>query len=488
MDFLVPRVRLIPLLALGLALGVAATAGASTSTVQTSTARSAQIRTVAREALDALSVRTDQADSQWYANGVWHSKDTACWFCADGPGTLAATLWRVDGRDDPALFQQAVETFDRTIAAEQNANGSFGDARLPDTQFFANELGTTYLLLGKRLGPQHRTAWRAAIAGAADYLIAHGDLTWEANGNINLGNTEVEWLAWAITGEQRFHDAYELAWRYTIHPPQTGRWRGYGLHITSTTAGPTGHADAGYLAESGGKGPGFDPDYTMLQLSVASRAYLLSHDPRFRGLVDLLWNQLSPLVSRPSWHLNASNGTRRSQIVPLTTPALAVLATDGGAGTLLRTLDAQTAAAMYPTYLQNARQNWGNAGIYRGYGNELGVALLALASPPLSGTSVAPALGQSNVQGAGSRAGTHHLQTERLAVAVTSGGVQLSWHPIGKPARSDDQVDLRIDGKLVRRLHGSSATLHLSAGLYQVSVAQPGRAPRTSTTFTVPAA
>ena len=32
-----------------------------------------------------------------------------------------------------------------------------------------------------------------------------------------------EWLAWAITGQKRFHDAYELAWRYTINKP-VDRW------------------------------------------------------------------------------------------------------------------------------------------------------------------------------------------------------------------------------------------------------------------------
>ena len=273
-------------------------------------ARGDQARLIAGKTLTALTEKTGPADSQWYGSGVWHLKKTDCWPCTVGPATLAATLWRVDGRSESTLFNEAVATFDRTIAARTNANGSFGDTHLPDTQFFGIELGTTYLLLGNRLGPHHRKAWKASIAAAADYLIRHKELTWETNGNVNLGNTELEWLAWAITGEQRFRDAYELSWRYTIHPPQS-RWPGYGLHLTRP-AGPNGDVGAGYLAENGGSGPGFDPEYTTVQLSVASRAYLLSGDTRFRRLASILWNQLAPRVKRPAWTFDARGGTRRS--------------------------------------------------------------------------------------------------------------------------------------------------------------------------------
>jgi len=341
MESPVSRLVLLVCLAAGFALALALPAAGSTTRMLSASARAAQARLIASEALSSLADKAGPSDSQWYADGVWHSKDKACWFCATGPATLAATLWRVNGRTDPRLFKKAVATFDRTIAAKRNSNGSFGEQSLPNTQFFGVELGTTYLLLGNRLGPKHRVAWRKSISGAADYLIRHGDLTWATNGNINLGNTELEWLAWAITGKQRFRNAYELSWRYTIHPSQT-RWRGYGLHITREATGTKGAGlGAGYLAESGGKRPGFDPEYTMLQLSVASRAYLLSHDPRFRWLANMLWNQLSPLVKRPAWTLDARNGTRRSNLDMLTTPGMAVLATAGGRNDLLPSLDSQ---------------------------------------------------------------------------------------------------------------------------------------------------
>jgi hypothetical protein len=477
MESPVRRLVLLVCLAAGFALALALPAAGSTSRMLSASARATQARLIASEALSSLADKAGPSDSQWYADGVWHSKDKACWFCATGPATLAATLWRVNGRTDPRLFKKAVATFDRTIAAKRNSNGSFGEQSLPNTQFFGVELGTTYLLLGNRLGPKHRVAWRTSIAGAADYLIRHGDLTWATNGNINLGNTELEWLAWAITGKQRFRNAYELSWRYTIHPPQT-RWPGYGLHITREATGTKGAGlGAGYLAESGGKRPGFDPEYTMLQLSVASRAYLLSHDPRFRWLANMLWNQLSPLVKRPAWTLDARNGTRRSNLDMLTTPGMAVLATAGGRNDLLPSLDSQISTAMYTTYLQNARQNWGNASIYRGYGNELGVALLALASPPEKGMRLAAALG-SPLPGS---------DTRRVAAFITPAGVRVSWHAVHSDGRHSDPVNVLVDGRIVKRLRGSRTLLRLAPGLHQISIAAKGLQPGVSTVLTVPA-
>jgi hypothetical protein len=475
MESPVRRLVLLVSLAAGFALALALPAAGSTTRTLGPSARAAQARLVASEALASLADKAGPSDSQWYADGVWHSKDKACWFCATCPATLAATLWRVNGRTDPRLFKMAVATFDRTIAAQRNSNGSFGEQSLPNTQFFGVELGTTYLLLGNRLGPKHRVAWRKSIAGAADYLIRHGDLTWETNGNINLGNTELEWLAWAITGNQRFHDAYELSWRYTIHPPQA-RWPGYGLQITQKATGSRGASGAGYLAENGGRGPGFDPEYTMLQLSVSSRAYLLSHDPRFRRLSNLLWNQLSPLVKRPEWTFDARGGTRRSHIDMMTSPGMAVLATTGGRPDLLPSLDSQTSTAMYTTYVENALQNWGSASLYRGYGNELGVALLALASPPEKGTGHAAGLVNA----------LRKSDTRHVAAVITRSGVRISWRSVDPGRPYGDRTDVLVDGRVVKRLRGSRTLLRLAPGLHQIAIAATGLQPGLSTVVTIP--
>ena len=69
-----------------------------------------------------------------------------------------------------------------------------------DTTWFANSLGTAYLLVEPYLAPETRTRWSTAVARAADHLIATGHLDYYINGNINLSMTETYWLAARITG------------------------------------------------------------------------------------------------------------------------------------------------------------------------------------------------------------------------------------------------------------------------------------------------
>jgi hypothetical protein len=469
------RPFLVACVVVGFVLVLALPAGAATPVLSDS-ARGDRARVVANEVLGLLVDKEGPRDSQWYASGAWHLQNPTCWSCDVGPATLAATLWRVNGRPDPTRFNEAVATFDRVLATRRNATGSFGDPRFPDTQFFGIDLSTAYLLLGTRLGPHHRKAWRAAIAGAADYLIRHKELTWVANGNICLGNTVMEWLAWAITGKQRFRDAYELSWKYTIRPPQS-RWPGYGLHLTRAPSGAKGDVGAGYLAENGGSGPGFDPEYTAAQLSVASRAFLLSGDPRFRWLSNVLWNQISPRVNRHTWTFDARGGTRHSNVDMLTTPAIAVLATAGHRADLRQSVDAQTQIAMYTTYLGNARQNWGNESLYRGYASDLSVALLALASPPAKGSRTATAL-----EGTSAPSETRHV-----TALPTRSGVRLTWRAIPAGEPHGGPVDLLVDGRFVKLVNGPKTFLHLAPGLHQISIAANGLRPGLSTIVTIPA-
>ena len=447
-------------------LAPAAPALAKASSTPTNIALGNKARDAASEALHALSVKSGAADTQWYRKGVWHYAGTPCWFCATGPGTLAATLWRVNGRRNKRLLHKATATFDRAIADHMNADGSFGDPHFPDTQFFGVELGTTYLLLGNHLGHERRAAWKAAIENGASYLIKSKNLTWEANGNINLGQAEYEWLAWAITGKERFRKAYEVALKYAIDPPQS-RWPGYGLHLTHPSdAGMPG--GAGYLAENGGSGPGFDPEYSMLQLSVASRAFLLSNDLRFGRIADLLWNQLSPLITTRTWLIDARNGTRRSHVDAVTTPGLVVLAKAGSRPDLAKFVDAQTTSGMYATYLSNARDNTGNAGYFRGYGNELGVALLALAAPPVADSRLSLSSRDRSQRTARQR------QVRRVRAKVLRKGVRVSWKVGGHPGSGIDVFDVSVDGHRPLRVHGHASLLHLSAGLHQISVSVDG--------------
>src|SRR6185436_19574088 len=114
------------------------------------------------------------------------------------------------------------------------------------------------------------------VAGAADFLIRNGNLTWYTNGNINIGNTELFYLAWRVSGAERFRQAYNQSWAFTLHPPQD-RWPGFGLQLLDTgSSSVDDNGAAGYLAESGGGQPGFDAEYAGVQLDVVSHLYVLS--------------------------------------------------------------------------------------------------------------------------------------------------------------------------------------------------------------------
>jgi hypothetical protein len=319
------------------------------------------------------------SDPQRFSNGIWESADPGCWFCQVGPGTAAAVLAR-SGIGDVHWFRSlAISTFDRALRDHHLANGSYRSKVVDtDTMFFTLELGNAYLELDNSLGSARRKRWRNAITGAADYLIRNGNLTWYTNGNINLGNTAVFYLAWRVSGRPSYLDAYNRSWTFTLDPPQQ-RWAGFGLHLTRVPTRADGADGAGYLAESGGGTPGFDPEYSMLQLDVASRLYVESGDPRALRLINLLVNQLLPRVDS-SWALDTSDGTRRPQAgrkVPFITSALTVLADLGGRSAL-----APQAHSQFSRINREFRGalTYSGRNMYRGLGNEAAVVLEA-ASP-----------------------------------------------------------------------------------------------------------
>ena len=236
-----------------------------------------------RGSIKAFSTRSGPNDQQYFANGVWHSSDNTIWNYNLGPGTAAAVLWRATGQDDARLRRLAIETFDTLISTHRNPNGSFGQAGdSPDitSMMVGVDVGTALLEMESTLGPRRAARWRSAVAGAADFLIRNGNLTWYTNGNINIGNTDLFYLAWRASGAERFRKAYNQSWAFTLHPPQD-RWPGFGLQLLDTGSSTVGnHGAAGYLAESGGGQPGFDPEYAGVQLDVVSHLYILSSDPR----------------------------------------------------------------------------------------------------------------------------------------------------------------------------------------------------------------
>ena len=134
--------------------------------------------------------------------------------------------------------------------------------------------------------------------------------------------------------------------------------------------------EAGYLAESGGGVPGFDPEYAGTQLDVVSRLYVLSGDPRALDLANLLTNALLPRVGG-TWLLDTSGGTRHpmpDRRVPFTTPRSPPSAGSAGAPTSPRTFPHQFARI---NQAYRAAVHYGSANTYHGLGSQVAVILLA---------------------------------------------------------------------------------------------------------------
>jgi hypothetical protein len=393
----VNRHRIFLILSLVCGLGLSPTAhAAQAASDRAIAAKAAQLLD---ESLTLLAVKADDKDAQWYENGVWHFRsEEKFWPVQAGPATAAAVLWAWRARNVPPgdkadqdkqawLHRVAAETFDRALADHLKTEGYYDEKATPATYFFAVELAATYLQLKESVDEPTRARWRDALVKMVDYLIQSNNLPnaalpgwkatdgWYTNGNIELGEAELVYFVWKITGEQKYKDLFEVQWQHTLNPsPQ--RWKDFGLRITQEPTREDGSDSAGFLAEGGGKEPGYDGDYTHFSLTVASRLYVVSRDPRVLRLMNLLINTLLSHTDE-SWVLDATHGSRHSLKFPLFSNGLAVAAWLGGRADLAPKIADQFEKAVYPMFRGNAVQNWGNPGIYRGYGCDLAVFLLA---------------------------------------------------------------------------------------------------------------
>jgi hypothetical protein len=393
----------------------------------------------------AAAVRSSPDDPMYFDSGVWVNSTTTCWSCSNGGlATAAATLWRATGGTRPDLLSEAVQTIDTAIATRQNRDGSFSpppgsaDGQSPPvaTMFFGVEMGATLDALSAALDPARRDRWADSLARAADYLINSGNTIWYANGNINVGYTELLYMAARATGNPRFRDAYESSLAFVQAPPQD-RFPGDGLQVARQPSNPDGSDGAGYLAENGPGGAGFDPEYTELQLDAACRLYVLSGDTRVLRLANLLANMLMTRVG-PGWMLDTSGGTRHTEAnrqVPFLTSALAVLGWRAGRGDLAGQVSAQLAstARQYALPL-----NQSNDVFRRALGNDISVIALAAGLDSLS--AAAPGA-------------TPAAMTGSVAKAALSRKLRVVWAVTLKGSRRLTSHGLRV--RVRGRIHSS---------------------------------
>jgi hypothetical protein len=332
----------------------------------------------------AAATKSSADDPTYFDSGQWLTSTTTCWSCSNGGlATAAATLWRATAATRSDLLQKATETIDTAIATRQGPDGAFApppgsaDGQPPGiaTMFFGVEMGTVLTEVAPALDPARQAAWTDSLARAADYVVNGGFSTWYANGNLNLGDVELLYLAWRATGAPRFQTAYESAWSFVLAPPQD-KFPGDGLRIVKEPSNPDGSDGSGYLAENGPGGVGFDAEYSELQLDVASRLYLLSGDARALRLANLLVNMLLPRVGS-DWLLDTSGGTRHTEPnrkVPFLTSALAVLGWRAGRGDLAGLVTSHLAAT---TMQYGFSWNQTNDVFRRALGNDISAIAMA---------------------------------------------------------------------------------------------------------------
>jgi hypothetical protein len=314
---------------------------------------------------------------------------------------MAAVLWRyrqdhLGSLDEAAkarqqwLRQVAIETFDRALKDHQKPDGDFSDLGASHREFFTIDFVNTYLLLKETLSEDTRERWLSAMRSQVSYMMTSGNYPnpewsdwppwkatdgWYVNGNVELAKAEYLYLVWRATGEQKYKDLYELQWKHTLSPSMA-RWKGYGLFYLKEPTKADGSDGAAFVTEANNK-PGFDIEYGGLQLGIAARLYMKSHDPRVLRLANLLFNALRPHLDEQTMVLDGTYGSRHSNFSMFHMCAPEILAWLGGRSDLLPMLPAHLDKAVKPALVETAKANSGHPGSYRAYGFDLGAMLEA---------------------------------------------------------------------------------------------------------------
>ena len=261
-----------------------------------------------------------------------------------------------------------------TIAGGQNAYGAIVDdlTVLPSTSslnsanndFYYRDLPQTLLLLWPWLSVTKRKAWTKSLVAFSEFMVGDrytGGIPgayFYINGNRNAQTVLGLWMTWLVTGEAKWRQHYELAWKFLVEPavltPEGktpsmepinkaiwgdannlalgGSNAAQPFGAVTTTAGTQadGSDSVGYLGESTGSGsaapngligPGFDGDYSQYQLEILHELYLWSGDPRALRLANTIYNTLLTKVDKVGGKIPYRKPAIGSALGPVTSVA-----------------------------------------------------------------------------------------------------------------------------------------------------------------------
>ncbi|GEM_PF-6674792 len=357
------------------------------------------------ECLTYLAGRS-KGGSQYYKDGFWHFKNEVL-ACEGGPAGMAAALWKwreanpdtmekKAKESQPWLYKVAVETFERVIDDFQNPDGSLKNPR-SHAIFLYVEMANTFLLLRDTFSAKIAKRWLKAMRKQAEFMMRKGEIPdpskkgwqgtdgWYTNGNVEICEAEWLYMLWLATGDRFYKDLFEVQWKH-VHNPDPVQWKGYGFFYLKYPKKEDGSDGKGYITERPSKDdlrnyhdkvdlPGFDYDYSQLQLSIAARLYLKSRDTRVLRVINLIFNAMRPHVDKRTMIMDGTKGSRHSTVMPFITCAPEILAWHGGRTDILSMVGNHFRRALKKPYLNNAKLQQGYPGLYRGYGYDLETVL-----------------------------------------------------------------------------------------------------------------
>jgi hypothetical protein len=317
-----------------------------------------------REYTIAMSKRTGPARPYYNDGTIFQGFGSGGWWASSWIGSAAATLARYEpGKRSPwnAIVRQQMAS----LISNMLPNGSMSNNPIATDANGFTQVAMGFMVLMTKNTVEKTTwnTWRDAFIKSCYFELngtgtpgvvlpfngtgggGSSDATYYINGNRNLLICLMFYIAYLVTGNSFWDTQYEAELSFTIAPPAGsegsgpgGSATGFGLFDGTTNAaiaesaivGLNPQTQLGYLAESNGTVTGVDWDYLQLQLDFAHLLWLISGDARIQMLTSIFRNMLQSRLTRSTWVLNATGGSRHSLNTAWLTTAEISLVYKGG--------------------------------------------------------------------------------------------------------------------------------------------------------------